>query len=175
MVSPRFGEFPSAALLGAPTVASDSDIPTPGAGVSCFYNTTDGLWRLKLPNGSVVDIGPTDIPTSTDITARAIASIDGTSGTPAILFQRGNSEGHPSANLFTGITRVSPGVFDLACTASLGNTDTVAVVTARPAGGAAVIATYSLANSPDVFVQTWDAAGTATDADFSITLYTSAG
>lgn len=177
MVSPRFGDFPASALLGAPSVLSDAEIPTPTAGVSCFFNATDQIWRLKRTDGVVVDIGPTDIPSSTALRVRAIASFDGEAGTPAILFQLGDSEAHPSEALFTGISRISPGSYALATVDSdLANNDTVVVVTARPVSLAPIAATYSLSASSAIFVQTWTVdLGVAIDASFSVIVYTTSG
>lgn len=171
--SPTFGRWPQAGVLLGPSVASDGDIPKPDVGVSCFYNTTDGVWRLKLTDGSIVDIGPFAPPTSTAITARAIASIDGDSATPAIQFQLGNSDSHPGVNFFTGVSRVSPGVFDLATTAVVANIDCVVVVTPRPTtvGGHPIAATYSLSSSADIFVQLQQLDGTPTDSSFSIVVF----
>lgn len=176
-VSPTFGRWPVAGALLGPTVTSDGDVPTPSVGVSCFYNSIDAMWRLRLSDGSIIDIGPFTPTPDTALTARAIASVDGDSLTPTILFQLGNSQGHPGQNFFTGVTRVSPGVFDLATTAAVEYNDAVIVVTPRATvvGGHPIIADYSLSNSPDVFVQLWRLDETPTDSSFSIVVYTTAG
>ena len=91
-VSPRF-VWPPGGILNVPSVESDDDVPTPEEeirAVSAYW--IEGVLRVKLSDGTTVNVGPAAPPPAPGISPRAVVSVKSAlpDTTPQITYSLGD-------------------------------------------------------------------------------------
>ena len=118
-LSPSFGSWPPGGTLIVPTVQADVDVPLPDVGASAFLQLVDGVLKLKLPNGTVIDVGPAAAPTV--IAPRAVVSVQSNlPDPPTLVYEQG-------AGIVLGVSQ-SPITFSYTLTCSVPISDATAAV-----------------------------------------------
>lgn len=135
-----------------------ADVAAPVAGKARMFIASDGIVRAKLPNGTVPEPGGGGAAAATCV---ARAGFNGTTG--AIQEQDGAA--------ISAVNRASAGVYELTLSLTVGTSiwQIVPIIGVRMAADAR-FATYDITDDGGgaytLTITTWNAAGTAADADF---------
>lgn len=88
--SPTFGRWPPAGELLVPIVPDDGDVNPNQAGASAFVQSVAGQFRLRLPDGTVLNVGPAATPAPV-IAPRCVASVKSNlPDPPTLVYEQGS-------------------------------------------------------------------------------------
>jgi hypothetical protein len=126
-ISPSFGQWPPGGLLLVP-VLDDDDVNSNDSGAVAYFQRIDGIFRLVLPDGSTINVGPSAAPTPV-IAPRAVVSIQSNlPDPPTVVYEQG------SGIVLSVIQNALTFIYSVTCSVPISDATCAVIATAKNQG-----------------------------------------